>query len=607
MPTKEQKILGKARIIDATLDLSVDSKITSPDVSGSSPGIITVRVSDTSITPIPLTSSAAQSVSSLFKGQYVEVSGTNLPSVSAQSQASELALKDEIAELELIQKKKGMLRFIRLFHRGPDGYVVFSHDNPETGEWEDICSIQVSHLETIFPPFLYEYLFETGRMSTHSMFKARPFATNKLPKLPLELQKTLPAYYRESYKGESKIKYRGGLPGPYRGDEKDKFSPVKYLTCCWADIDIHKLNVPPSLALAAIKEMQDRNKFPRASIIGFSGRGMWVYWLLVDSKNPYAPPRLGPGTWERESVWRRVQRHIQGLFGELGADLHAATLLTASVRLPGTIHAETGKPAEYWFSTDGESSIYTLEQMADFFGIIPMELSPIEQKLLTAPEVSSQKGDKKHNRFLAVHKSFLKQFHALWEIRGKFADGHRHHAALIYAVILYRNGMPKPEMLSLVTQFVETGCETGKKPLNAAKVAKSAVSGAMRMTRDKRTGHGGWHSKQQIADLLNITPSEAQLLDTWPAARSFNYKIRRRKVHPAKLKAGQVRSEVQKIMDEATAAGAKIPTCRDMQKILAKRGYHLSHVTVNYHINMILYGTKTAAVKRKRSQGKLAY
>jgi hypothetical protein len=440
-------------------------------------------------------------------------------------------------------------------------------------------------------------------MTEHSMYRAQPYPTNKMARYPLDVQKALPSYYREGWKPkkrldgegrgiEPKVRYDGFPPATYKAS-----NAVRYFNVCYADWDIYKMDIPEGAALGIIKTIQDEGVIPPVSLLGFTGRGMTGYWFLVDADNPYQPPRWDRG-WEIQSIWRRVQNEIyQRTRERLAADRTSMMNLTASVRLPGTIHKETRKAAEYWFPlVSGHVSYYTLEDLAAFFHVEPMELAPAERRLLlpvnsTGPIPSTGR----KNGFEAVHKAYLKQFRAVWDMRGQFHEGMRHHALLIYSSILRCNRIPQSEILDLVTELAGKGCA----PSLPAKDAERAVKAAFRMQRDPHTGRGGMFSKQQIADRLEITRIEAGHLGTWPCARQFGVKPARHIEHPDKIKAAGTRETIRGILEALTKSGEKT-TCRKVQAILAaEHGITITFQTASFHISKIRYNTKS--LRRKKS------
>ncbi len=220
---------------------------------------------------------------------------------------------------------------IASFHRGQDGYIAFSRINPETEEWEDCFSLQASHIQPIFPEFVQE-LQDDGRFSVHGMY--RPGAYPSDHKLSEHALSLVPKYYE--------TKYKACLPASYR-----EAAAVRYLNCCFADLDFYVKGLPAGMVLGAVKHLQDLCEIPPVTAVSFA-KGAWVYWLLMDSVNPYSPPRYGGiAGWESGQIWRRIQQEICRRLEALGADPQSATNLTAMARIPGSKHGETQQGVEY--------------------------------------------------------------------------------------------------------------------------------------------------------------------------------------------------------------------------------------------------------------------
>jgi hypothetical protein len=136
--------------------------------------------------------------------------------------------------------------------------------------------------------------------------------------------------------------------GPYRpsdtkvvvgGQARDlprasrKASYVRGLTACWADLDFYKVGLTEDLVVGALHGMQQRRELPPASMLLFSGRGLWLLWFLRDHDDPTRAVRAGA---ENVRVWQRVQRAIHRKLAPLGSDA-AALDVVHMARIPGSV------------------------------------------------------------------------------------------------------------------------------------------------------------------------------------------------------------------------------------------------------------------------------
>ena len=235
-------------------------------------------------------------------------------------------------------------------HRHPDGVITFARKTPD-GAFHNIGGIRPAQLQSMFPQFREE-------LERDSFFSVNAF---------------------------------------FHWDKRSQWLPavrdtesVRYLTCCYADVDCYNLQINWAEAFVKILGMQDGQCLPPASVIQRSGRGLWFYWLLKDEKHPGIAQRA----WaEKVKLWAQIQREIGARLAEFGADVTAADLARIT-RVPGSINTKviekkTQFPrVKFWvqLGTDDKRYIYTLSNLARFFGIAEKAPPPIERAYREARE-----------------------------------------------------------------------------------------------------------------------------------------------------------------------------------------------------------------------------
>ena len=105
---------------------------------------------------------------------------------------------------------------------------------------------------------------------------------------------------------------------------------------------------------------QHKRILPRVSLMVRSGRGVWLFWLLGDIRDPRKPQRAWP---EKITQWTEIQKAIHERLAMCGADARDAARVT---RVPGSIHTGTNLEVFYMWQGDrrGLVPVYTLDDMA---------------------------------------------------------------------------------------------------------------------------------------------------------------------------------------------------------------------------------------------------
>ena len=136
-----------------------------------------------------------------------------------------------------------------------------------------------------------------------------------------------------------------------------------YFNAAFADLDVQDVGMKEGEAMERLTDAHNRGVIPQPSIVAGSGRGLWVYWHLLDPATGKPPEWSGP----KKLVYRRVQEAINGRLTDLGAEAKDAERYT---RVPGSVNGKSGQPVRYWpqYGGDGQVLAYTMEDLSAFFG-----------------------------------------------------------------------------------------------------------------------------------------------------------------------------------------------------------------------------------------------
>lgn len=238
---------------------------------------------------------------------------------------------------------------------------------------------------------------------------------------------------------------------------------ARYLNACFADLDFGKptneeeATLRFGQALKLITDLQDRLVIPPASIIGRSGTGAWLFWLLTDSKDPSRPPRAYPRRQvDFIAIQHELGRAIRDAARELRPDANAIDV-SRITRVPGSMHSGAHRRVAYLPQFDGsvppeveyEDGMvwlkaplfsYTMRELRKWFKV-PERLPP-----KVAKAKSTGKVPKRLSGLLALAQKRAEEYLKLEAHRGGFQQGHRHLALYAGAVLLRMLNRPDGEL-----------------------------------------------------------------------------------------------------------------------------------------------------------------
>ena len=470
---------------------------------------------------------------------------------------------------------------IHAIHRGDGGFIPFAAKDRH-GKWRELGALKVG--QPLIPELLDD-LQRDGYFSLNTVFTTRPRPHGKRTVWKAVSPQQYPDAYiagssvfglkeRTTVTAYQKTHPTTGLPFAARGTGN-----LRWLNVCFVDIDCYKANLTVGEALGTVIDLQDAGRIPAATLFARSGRGLWVFWFLLDIMNPEAGTEEihgamhGAHTSQRASVrmcelYARVQGALAARLRHLGADVGALDGARVAP-VPGTLKTQVDTRVEYWVQADHEKRAfgYTLHDLADALLKIPDTEHPVIRAALREPgeknEAFSRNGQKGwRKRALNI----VADLRTLIGLRGGgFAKGHRHRGAFYYALELGRSGMNGQDITAELTT-VAGQC----RPKLPASDVKTVVLHAAKACKEHR---GGFLRHARIVEELGVTEGEASYL---------RHIVKRPPSEPSPTEAKQATVQARRAAIHAAIQQSDgiVPSTRDMEKILQAKGIEGNHTTI---------------------------
>ena len=393
-------------------------------------------------------------------------------------------------------------------HRDPDGFIGFVRKPDPASEtvaldkhgkpyrFRNVGAVRVGDLKEMFPALV--------RWITHEAFM------------------TVNAYRRAAPWNNSQT----GLPDVWR-EEKH----LRTLTACIVDIDCGRpesdepgAGLDDWDAITYAGRLVDMGVIPAPSIFARSGRGVYLFWLLHDHKDPAQPQRAWP---EKLELYKAVNKALVERLRGRGLPADPRVGSGAQVcRAPGSIHRKSGRPAEYLIpkAGDGKGYFYSLQDLAGFLnhaapvGDLPAPVrieaaAPATRYKKTKNEGSAPncaKGPKMLNAKRAEDLLRLEQYRGGFRKRGQaYDDGSistgRRLALTLYCLFLRGSGLDQAAALPHVLDMARNA----RPPLGELEDDQdpAAILSGVYSKRARR------YSDKTLFRILKITPDMARDLN----------------------------------------------------------------------------------------------
>jgi len=317
---------------------------------------------------------------------------------------------------------------------------------------------------------------------------------------------------------------------------------LRYLNACYVDIDCYRQGLRPGAVMGRVMEAVGEQVIPSPTVFGFSGRGVWLFWLLRDVGEPHLRQRAFP---EKQYLYARVQRELWDRLKHLGADANALDSSRVT-RIPGSINSKVEERVHHFASLtpDGQLREYSLAELAEHVGVEE------RRQLSKFVRTSKRRVPKRVNGWIARWSKSHGLLQALRQMRGGFREGHRHNALFCSAVVGRRHGLDEPNLYAAV---LELGQEC-KPPLPDVD-ALAAFRSAMSMDGKRHI------STARILEMLGVTQQEREEL------KRFLPKVKgRRRPSKRALRTEERRGRIQEAVDTL----GQIPTSTDLGAMLGE-------------------------------------
>lgn len=404
---------------------------------------------------------------------------------------------------------------IRRIHRGDDSYVRFLKKTD--GIMRPVTSLRVSNLHAEFPRIAPE-LGSDAYFSVNSFF--RPATTRT----------------------------------------KD----LRYLNACYVDLDCYSKHEPGSgeadetpenaarrvarsISILADAQEPSARFLPPASFIVSSGRGLWLFWLLINRSTG-----LPPLCHRSEQYYPKIQRAIFNRIRSRTPDLRpdpAALDASRITRVPGSLHSGAGRKVEVIVQADaqGRGFLYEQWELDLWFGVTkPHEHLAARRFLKTGKRVPSRRAG-----WDARWRHLKADLERLETLRGGFGEGHRNRAVFLVTYVLRKLSSPEAEIRDAAVALASR-C---RPKLPKAEALRSALgSGVGRDTR-------GHITNRKVIDWLAVTSDEQAVMRTLRSTRAPGKRElarhRRRSVIAGQIESGNGTPSTRKMVALLKAAGIR--------------------------------------------------
>lgn len=430
-------------------------------------------------------------------------------------------------------------RPIELIHREHDGGIAFARH--KGGEFEHLWSLPATGIAGVFREIV-------GEVGVDGYFSIHGFAN---------LQ----------WRSKANPKYRAAV-------RSSRY--VRWLTAAFVDIDCYNYGKSFGDVVGKMLDLQDEGVFPPATIVVRSGRGVWFLWLIAPEPGGRKPVRALPDKvqcWNRiqSELLRRTARHL------LEADAQAADIARV-MRVPGSINSKAPLGSRVKFvpllDENGEPFIYGLDQLAGLLGVKPSK-SRTRKPPSEVDPARRERGFAGRRRLAEKRLGWIVR---LGKLRGKFRQGTRHNAALMFAKFVLESAHDVSGVLvdafgerldvrRSLLNFIDNLCDKGTHPVSLDDVLSCDRFSKLRWT-DKK-----------LVERLCITDEEARAIGC-PTLDEARDRRERNEKRYNRSERQTARREVLAGLLRRMTAGGELPTLETLQGMLCEHGIEATKPTI---------------------------
>lgn len=452
---------------------------------------------------------------------------------------------------------------IRLLHRHDDHICL---ERSEGEHWHQVGAIRASNLESLLP-----LLWDECDLSRDSFYSVNGFFR------PGVRARTVQTWVPAMIEGQH-VEVRAPVT---RRQNQIANAPhgllyasrcrenVSQLNAVFCDLDGYKVGRSVSALLAEVHEAQESELIPRVSMMAYSGRGLWLFWLLRDEQIPDVAQRAYPN---QRRAYVRVMRALQRTLAPLGADPRSLDLARVT-RIPGSVNSKSDTRVRYYIHLDESGSTYTYTLSALSALCTADDEEPIAVRRAFEPNkpraiLSNRQMERNRKGYQAAVACYLRDLHVLIDLRGGgFARGCRNVGAYYLALILFKSGATETEIARRVRTFADR-CQPSLSRDEWTKAVRQASRAIKKFPK-----------YTTISEQLQVTASEAVYLEKFRQAGAST--IGPTTPASASTRLLERRSAITAYVETCRASSRRTPSERDTQSYLATHGIEVSAFTVH--------------------------
>ena len=335
--------------------------------------------------------------------------------------------------------------------------------------------------------------------------------------------------------------------------------------------------------------MADGGSIPQPSIMAYSGRGVYCWWLIHDDGTTKAA-RCHDHLIARHGLYTRLQRELYERTKHLAADRNALDA-PHFFRVPGSIHRKAGREVRYMLlaGSDGIAASYTLAALAKHLDV------PARLETHTTPAAIGA-GTSYPNRrkgAQAQAQKYIDEFVTLEAYRGGFSQGTR-RAAIEFLCVQMQKARYSPPEIRAAAERLQAACNPPEPDSHytPGKVADEVIN---RLYEPMNTRMPTWAKRLKITEtevtdlrLSILVPTQCSHLK--PAAPP--------KVSKRDIWLDMVEEHVRELM---LAHPGCVPSINDVHKLITARGVRRSRSSVATDITTLQNEKRIPQVARSPS------